>query len=123
MLAFAYVKIRIKNDKDSAKRKEILAAESKKRFLEISQLRDTLGLDPNATSDFETLFHFANSNPEYANQIYEYFLEAVTRSKASSTAKRFALEAGRLAYGHSRPDGRPTTYDEQAIQNDIAARF
>ena len=54
--------------------------------------------------------------------LYERVLEQVQRSPTSPDLAILALEIGRWALGGTRPDGKPTVYDEQAIHNDIAVR-
>jgi len=53
---------------------------------------------------------------------YERVLEQVQRSPDSSNSAILALEVGRWHLGATRPDGKVTVYDEQAIQNDIVVR-
>jgi hypothetical protein len=54
--------------------------------------------------------------------LYQRSLESVQASKGDPAIKTLALQIGRLSYASSRPDRRPTIYDEQAIANDIAVR-
>jgi hypothetical protein len=53
---------------------------------------------------------------------YTRALEIVAEYPESSPARQFALEVGRWHYSRGREEGRPTIYDEQAIQNDIMVR-
>jgi hypothetical protein len=61
-------------------------------------------------------------SPEQIAWLYHRSLESVRASKGDPTLKALALQIGRISYASSRPDRRPTIYDEQAIANDIAVR-
>ena len=54
--------------------------------------------------------------------VYEAALDILANNPSNPTAKQFVLNVGRWHFGRSRPDKRPTVYDEQAIQNDILVR-
>ena len=58
----------------------------------------------------------------YAGTLYQVALGIVQDHPEDSNVRVLALGFGRLSHGSNRPDGRPTIYDEQAIQNDIQAR-
>ncbi|RCJ38289.1 hypothetical protein A6770_13115 [Nostoc minutum NIES-26] len=49
-------------------------------------------------------------------------LKILEANLSSQEAKMLVLDLGRLHYSVSRPDKKPTIYDEQAIQNDIIVR-
>ncbi len=52
---------------------------------------------------------------------YEDSKNQLRRNASSQNAREAMLNAGRAYYGSLREDGLPTTYDEQAINNDISA--
>ena len=54
--------------------------------------------------------------------LYDRALDLVQRTPGSADLAVLALEIGRWHFGLSRPDGKVTVYDEQAIQNDISVR-
>ena len=58
----------------------------------------------------------------FAGTLYQLALGLVQDHPDESNVRVLALEFGRLSNGLTRPDGRVTIYDEQAIQNDIQAR-
>ncbi|HET6883516.1 MAG TPA: hypothetical protein VFI31_25415 [Pirellulales bacterium] len=60
--------------------------------------------------------------PQIGGEIYGSALDLLSNNPKSPIAKQLVLDIGRWHYGKSRPDGRPTVYDEQAIQNDILVR-
>lgn len=51
----------------------------------------------------------------------EVYRDALNLLRGHPEAKPYVLSAGRSAYAAKRPDGTLTTYDEQAIMNDISA--
>lgn len=53
---------------------------------------------------------------------YRRALSALASEPDDHRLRVAALTAGRRYYGGLRDDGRPTTYDEQAIANDLSAR-
>jgi len=61
------------------------------------------------------------SSPAEAQWLYQRVLDLLSKSGGDPAFKALALHIGRLAYASARPDRRPTTYDEAAIGNDIAA--
>jgi hypothetical protein len=61
-------------------------------------------------------------SPAQMAWLYQRSLESVQASNGDPAIKALALHIGRISYASSRPDRRPTIYDEQAIANDIAVR-
>jgi hypothetical protein len=57
-----------------------------------------------------------------ARTTYSSLLSCLARQPGNTELRVYVLEMGRLAYGMSRPEGVPTLYDEQAVQNDILVR-
>jgi len=79
----------------------------------------------NDPSQLATVMAIVNQyyfSPEQIAWLYQRSLESVRASKGDPTLKALALQIGRISYASSRPDRRPTIYDEQAIANDIAVR-
>ena len=58
----------------------------------------------------------------HSGYAYQVALECLASNPDECRARTFALSVGRWHRGRCRPDGLPTIYDEQAIQNDILAR-
>lgn len=58
---------------------------------------------------------------EYNQIAYNKTLEIIEKNPGNVNAKKLALEVGRWHFGKLR-NGKPTIYDEQAIQNDISVR-
>lgn len=85
----------------------------------LGRLLDQRPVDESIHAELETI---ASKFPVLADTVYRMALCAVESSRGAPAAKRFALSVGRRAYGSKRSNGRPTIYDEQAIQNDIGAR-
>lgn len=54
--------------------------------------------------------------------VYDSLLSCLARQPGNTELRVNVLEIGRLAYGSKRPEGVPTIYDEQAVQNDILVR-
>ena len=61
----------------------------------------------------------------YREKLYRGALSTLARSKVDlqSTSRMFVLDLARWHYSSMREDKRLTSYDEQAIQNDISALF
>lgn len=65
---------------------------------------------------FFTMYHNKEkrkAKAESASLLQEY------KAALAGTDKQKALAAGRKYYGHARRNGRLTTYDEQALANDL----
>ncbi len=65
------------------------------------------------------LLSAVSTSSRYGREVEEIYLDVLAMLKADPSLKPFALELGRVAYGSKREDRLPTTYDEQAILNDI----
>ena len=102
-----------------AERRRKIASRDKAMAKYLSRLRE----DPNSVEVQNQLLKVANIFPEVTPEVYDAALDAVEVTQGSSKSKRFALDVGRLHYGRPREDGRPTTYDESAIRNDVDARI
>jgi hypothetical protein len=61
--------------------------------------------------------------PQQRRWLYDMALAQVTASGGNPQLKQLALRTGRVTYGSLRPHRAPTTYDEQAIANDIAVHL
>lgn len=61
-------------------------------------------------------------SPRLATLVYAAALDAVERTNGGDGTKSLAVDAGRLMHGFNRGTGTPTSYDEQALQNDITSR-
>ena len=57
-----------------------------------------------------------------SQRAYDAALNIVAAHPESTTARTFALSVGRWHFARSRPDKKVTSYDEQAMQNDILVR-
>lgn len=75
----------------------------------------------NATATAEIMQHL-RACPSLASNSYQAALNIVQQTNGAPAAKILALELGRLFFASNRPDGNPTIYDEQAINNDIKMR-
>ncbi len=53
---------------------------------------------------------------------YQYTLKSLEQRPESIPRRTLALGVGRWHYGNVRRNGRPTIYDEEAMQNDIMTR-
>ena len=62
------------------------------------------------------VFINSQSNKSKSQELYTAYRKALAAKN-----KAVALEAGRAYYAFKRKDGRRTTYDEQAINNDLTA--
>ena len=66
-----------------------------------------------------------NSSPppgDLARSFYNTALGILARHPEELSLKQYVLDVGRWYFSILRPDGMITTYDEQAIQNDIIVR-
>ncbi len=63
----------------------------------------------------------ARQQREQRERAYHEALAALAKDSQNSSLRTAALAAGRAHYGGTRPDGRLTIYDEQAITNDLVA--
>ncbi|MDB4654254.1 hypothetical protein OAE40_00600 [Rubripirellula sp.] len=86
------------------------------------ELVSDLRRSPSSLDIQDRVYEFVRANPQFRGTAYKHSLQAVQASRGSPESKSFALEMGRFVHGSSRPEGGPTIYDEQAIQNDIQAR-
>ncbi|NRF95554.1 hypothetical protein HQN89_32460 [Paenibacillus frigoriresistens] len=63
-------------------------------------------------------------NDEIEEDMYERYqlaLSKLAENPKDAQLRQQALSSGRFYYSSSRPDHKPTTYDEVAIANDINA--
>jgi len=58
----------------------------------------------------------------HSSWIYGNALRLLEAAPDNPALKRLVLQVGRWHFGRSRPGGVPTTYDEQAMLNDITVR-
>jgi predicted RNA-binding protein Jag len=69
---------------------------------------------------------FASLSPTgrrvFVTGVYDTLLSCLARQPGNTELRVNVLEIGRMAYGSKRPEGVPTIYDEQAVQNDILVR-
>ncbi len=65
------------------------------------------------------LLREVSTSSDYGREVEEIYRDVLAMLKDHPSLKPFALELGRVAYGSKREDRLPTTYDEQAILNDI----
>gem|GEM_PF-6810154 len=86
----------------------------KKRYLN-SLDDDNVPLMLAAGRDFSDFHALQQSD---LDQLYK---DALRMVREDPDHKLYALAIGRRKYGNSRNDGKPTIYDETAIQNDIEA--
>lgn len=104
---------------DEARVQHAKKAESHQAKLEQFYAKMQDPLDAKQQNQITTLL---SKFPELTQIGYDISLRSVQLSEGAASSKTYALEVGRLHFGSQRPNGLPTTYDEQAIQNDIAAR-
>lgn len=71
---------------------------------------------------FQTLNHCSVFKADDSQQIYNSTLNILDSNQDNPIVKQLVLTIGRWHFGNSRPEKRPTVYDEQAIQNDIFVR-
>ncbi|MEM9116942.1 MAG: hypothetical protein AAGD09_03560 [Cyanobacteria bacterium P01_F01_bin.56] len=64
----------------------------------------------------------SSSRGSLSGNLYDLCLQLIEQNPDSRGLKSLALEVGRVHYSKNRKDKKPTIYDEQAINNDIAAR-
>ena len=88
----------------------------------LQQLYLQLVNSPDDASVHAELRQIVSTFPSFAAEVYVRALDAIESSKGAASTKRFALEMGRVSHSLNRPKGVPTSYDEQAIRNDISAR-
>jgi len=65
---------------------------------------------------------FAGLTASQSELAYSTALSILAEHPDNVAAATFALAVGRWHFGRNRTEKRPTTYDEQAIQNDILVR-
>jgi len=87
----------------------------------LSRLLKELEGNPTDLSTHTAVYGFVRTFPHLANDAYQAAL-VLLENEAEPSLRVFTLELGRLAYGVQRPEGVPTVYDENAINNDILAR-
>lgn len=114
----AYLKSRIVVGEMNQRRREEMA-QARDTIEEISRQLSRTPEDQSLHNNLTTLM---TRFPELSEKVYHAALLAVEQSKGASKCKTFALEVGRAYFGSMRPDQLATTYDEQAIQNDIGVR-
>ena len=86
----------------------------RKRYVE-SLAEDNVPLMLAAGKDFSDFHALQQSD---LDQLYKDALRLV---REDPDHRLYALEIGRRKYANVRQDGKPTIYDETAIQNDIEA--
>ena len=106
---------RIENEQETARRRQLAASRMSEIFAELKA-------DPGSKSVHRELIQIATAFQDFSSLIYDEALNAVESSPELSSPKQLALRIGRISYGGKREDGLPTTYDEQAIRNDISSR-
>ncbi len=64
---------------------------------------------------------FAHVSEAASQKVYRIALHALAENSLPST-RTFALEIGRWHFGRCRPDKKPSSHDEQAIQKEVLVR-
>lgn len=100
-----------------------LDSNQERRMKGLNEIANRIMAAPGDARIHAEMVKFVRQNPTTAGLAYETALKTVELSNGLSATKQFALETGRLHMGSSRMIGRPTIYDESAIQNDINTRI
>jgi len=80
-------------------------------------------VNPAIHSDFlRTVTTLTALDTSRSQRAYDTALGILEAHPESTSARTFALSLGRWHFGRIRPDKKVTTYDEQAMQNDILVR-
>lgn len=104
-----------KKNKDEQLRLKEQAIKYNQEFVQYQSIFD----DGNANEIVTAGKKFAQiADSHHLDLLYK---DALSLIKDNPQCKTYALEIGRIKYGHLRENGSPSLYDESAIQNDIIA--
>ncbi len=113
-----------RSKKEEAERqREAFYRQSQIDFEKLLGLFDELKASPISVPIQNQIYDLVARYPLFGKDSYQISLEMIGVSKGDPVAKQFALKIGRQYLGSLRETGQPTVYDEQAIQNDIAAQI